>query len=44
MNAIIARHQNHIGRSMKVYMPYVLAWPWYRRIWKTVVATVGPVL
>ncbi|WP_222566008.1 cardiolipin synthase [Novilysobacter antarcticus] len=43
-NAIFERQQDYIRRSEQVLLPAVLAWPWYRRIWNNVIATVGPVL
>ncbi len=43
-SAIFQRQQDYIRRSEQVLLPAVLAWPWYRRIWNNVIATVGPVL
>lgn len=42
--AVFERQQDYIGRSEEVALPAVLAWPWYRRIWNNVIATIGPVL
>lgn len=42
--AIHDRQQDYIGRSRAVAMSMVLSWPWYRRIWNNVIATIGPVL
>ena len=42
--AILERQQTYIDRSEEVLLPTVLAWPWYRRIWNNVIATIGPVL
>ncbi|WP_048308031.1 cardiolipin synthase [Halomonas sp. PR-M31] len=42
--AILERQQTYIDRSDEVPLAAVLAWPYYRRIWNNVVATIGPVL
>lgn len=42
--AIVERQQTYIADSARVALPEVLAWPFYRRIWNNVVATIGPVL
>ena len=42
--AIVERQQTYIGRSDEVALSTVLAWPYYRRIWNNVIATIGPVL
>ncbi|UQG59612.1 cardiolipin synthase [Marinobacter sp. M3C] len=42
--AIRERQQIYIGRSEQVVLATVLAWPYYRRIWNNVIATIGPVL
>ena len=42
--AIKERQLSYIRRSEEVTLPTVLAWPWYRRIWNNVIATIGPVL
>lgn len=42
--AIVERQQDYIERSEAVALPSVLAWPYYRRIWNNVIATIGPVL
>lgn len=42
--AITARQQHYIARSEPVELAAVLAWPWHRRIWNNVVATLGPLL
>lgn len=42
--AIAARQQSYIDRSDQIELPAVLAWPYYRRIWNNVIATIGPVL
>lgn len=36
--------QEYIGQARRVELPEVLAWPFYRRIWNNVIATLGPVL
>lgn len=42
--AIYLRQQEYIARSEQVKLPTVVAWPYYRRIWNNVIATIGPVL
>ena len=42
--AIHERQQIYISRSEQVVLATVLAWPYYRRIWNNVIATIGPVL
>jgi cardiolipin synthase len=42
--AIDERQQCYIGQSKRVELPEVLVWPFYRRIWNNVIATLGPVL
>lgn len=41
---IIEHQQSYIARSEEIVLSDVLAWPWYRRIWNNVIATVGPIL
>lgn len=41
---IFERQQSYIASSDKVELSTVLAWPYYRRIWNNVIATIGPVL
>lgn len=38
------RQQQYIAESRQVELPEVLKWPYYRRIWNNVIATIGPVL
>ncbi len=42
--AVFARQQCYIARSRDIALASVLTWPWYRRIWNNVIATIGPVL
>lgn len=42
--AIRQRQQTYIASSEMVELSTVLAWPYYRRIWNNVIATIGPVL
>lgn len=42
--AIAERQQHYISQSEPISLPQVLAWPYYRRIWNNVIATIGPVL
>lgn len=42
--AIYQRQQDYIASSLPVVMSDVLAWPYHRRIWNNVIATIGPVL
>lgn len=42
--AIDQRQQQYLKDSRRVELPEVLAWPFYRRIWNNVIATIGPVL
>lgn len=42
--AIAERQQSYLDRSKEVVLPTVLAWPWRKRIWNNVIATIGPVL
>lgn len=41
---IFERQQSYIASSDKVELSTVLAWPYHRRIWNNVIATIGPVL
>jgi len=34
----------HVLLVLGFTLPEVLRWPWYRRIWNNVIATLGPVL
>lgn len=43
-SAIFERQNAYIRQSNPVSVGSVLVWPWYRRIWNNVVATIGPVL
>ncbi|WP_306112664.1 MULTISPECIES: cardiolipin synthase [unclassified Roseovarius] len=38
------RQQDYIARSSRTDLPTVLAWPYLKRIWNNVIATIGPVL
>ncbi|MBO6777443.1 MAG: cardiolipin synthase, partial [Marinibacterium sp.] len=38
------RQKSYIERSDPVGLPDVLAWPYHRRIWNNIIATIGPVL
>ena len=38
------RQQDYIARSSPTDLPTVLAWPYLKRIWNNVIATIGPVL
>lgn len=42
--AVYERQQNYISRCEQIMLPLVMAWPWHKRIWNNVIATVGPVL
>jgi len=42
--AIAERQQHYIEESEQVELSAVLAWPYYRRVWNNVIATIGPVL
>ncbi|MFP7569439.1 cardiolipin synthase [Marivita sp. S2033] len=42
--AIFQRQQDYIARSVRVSLPTVLNWPYHRRIWNNVIATIGPIL
>ncbi|MCL3883105.1 cardiolipin synthase [Marivita sp. GX14005] len=42
--AICQRQETYIARSVRVPLRDVLNWPYPRRIWNNVVATVGPIL
>ncbi|WNO61342.1 cardiolipin synthase [Rheinheimera sp. MMS21-TC3] len=42
--AIRQRQQVYIADSERIELATVLSWPYYRRIWKNVIATIGPVL
>lgn len=42
--AIRERQQTYSANSETVEITTVLAWPYYRRIWNNVIATIGPVL
>ena len=39
-----ARQHHYINQSVPVTLDEVLHWPWYRRIWHNMMATVGPLL
>ena len=39
-----ARQHQYINQSVPVTLDEVLHWPWYRRIWHNMMATVGPLL
>lgn len=41
---IRTRQADYITRSIHVTLPQVRAWPWHRRIWNNIIATIGPVL
>lgn len=41
---IYVRQMQYITESRRVELPEVLNWPYYRRIWNNVIATIGPVL
>lgn len=43
-NASFERQPDYIGRPDTATLPDVPAWPWCRRIWNNVIATIGPVL
>ncbi len=43
-NAIHERQQDYIANASLVSLSEVLAWPYYKRIWNNVIATIGPVL
>ncbi|MFV2051773.1 cardiolipin synthase [Aliiroseovarius sp. YM-037] len=38
------RQQEYIARAERVTLPTVLDWPYHKRIWNNVIATIGPVL
>ena len=42
--AITARQQSYIEQADAVELSAVLAWPYHRRVWHNVIATIGPVL
>lgn len=42
--AIRARQGEYINSAAPVALTEVRSWPWYRRIWNNVIATIGPVL
>ncbi|ART79007.1 cardiolipin synthase [Oceanisphaera avium] len=42
--AIRARQYTYIDQSEQVALSTVLAWPYSRRIWNNVIATIGPIL
>ena len=42
--AIRERQKDYIGRSEEITLPTVFAWPYHRRIWNNIIATIGPVL
>lgn len=42
--AVRARQDEYIRSSVPVTLAEVRAWPWYRRIWNNVIATIGPIL
>lgn len=42
--SIEQRQQQYLADSRRVELPEVLSWPFYRRIWNNVIATIGPVL
>ena len=41
---VYERQMHYIGQSHPVTLDQVLAWPYHRRIWNNVIATIGPVL
>ncbi|WP_319781445.1 phospholipase D-like domain-containing protein [Oceanisphaera sp. IT1-181] len=41
---IFERQQSYIASSDRVELSTVLTWPYHRRIWNNVIATIGPVL
>lgn len=43
-SAIKQRQQEYIEQSRRVELPEIMAWPYLRRIWNNVIATLGPVL
>jgi cardiolipin synthase len=43
-NAILERQTDYIFSATQVVTADVLAWPYHRRIWNNVIATIGPVL
>lgn len=42
--AVQERQNDYMSRSDVVELEQVIAWPYYRRIWNNVIATVGPIL
>ena len=42
--SILDRQTEYISRSSAVVLSDIMAWPWYRRIWNNIIATIGPVL
>jgi cardiolipin synthase len=42
--AIYERQKDYIARASEIDLPMVLVWPYHRRIWNNVIATIGPVL
>ena len=42
--AVRDRQEDYIAQSDPVSLGLVAAWPWHRRIWNNVIATIGPVL
>src|SRR5690554_641838 len=43
-SAIKQRQQEYTEQSRRVELPEIMAWPYLRRIWNNVIATLGPVL
>ncbi|QHQ37367.1 cardiolipin synthase [Algicella marina] len=42
--ALRTRQDNYIAQSAPVFLSEVIKWPFYRRIWNNLIATIGPVL
>lgn len=42
--AILRRQESYLPDSRRIELEAVLRWPYHRRIWNNVVATVGPIL
>lgn len=42
--AITERQHFYLENSEKIKLSKVLAWPYYRRVWNNIIATVGPIL
>lgn len=43
-SAVRTRQQSYMDQSEVVTLGQVQQWPWWRRIWNNVMATLGPVL